>query len=101
MKAWHKHGACTEDYWGDKNCDRAVKLAPCDVDDKWRVDAFKRPLGAYYRVDHTSIPDMHAAINETHRQRVSIELRRAHGIRPAAVSSSRLPRRPTYMSAEK
>ena len=65
MKAWHKHGACTEACWGDENCDRAVQLAPCDVGDKWRVDAFSRPLGAYYRVDHTSIPDMHAAINET------------------------------------
>lgn len=59
MKAWHRHGACLLEHWIED-----VEL-PQTYNEPWVVDAFKRPLGAYYRVDHTSIPDMHAAINET------------------------------------
>ena len=55
MKAWHKHGACRERFWLEM-------VEPPER--KWMNDAFHAPLGAYYRVDHTSIPDMHAAINE-------------------------------------
>jgi pimeloyl-ACP methyl ester carboxylesterase len=55
MKAWHKHGACRERFW--------LGLEE-PKERKWMNDAFHAPLGAYYRVDHTSIPDMHAAINE-------------------------------------
>lgn len=57
MKAWHKHGACSEAAWG--NTDK-----PSDPR-AWMSDAFQTPLGAYYRVDHTSIPDLHAAIADT------------------------------------
>ncbi|MEY2563172.1 MAG: hypothetical protein QOH88_1365 [Verrucomicrobiota bacterium] len=60
MKAWHKHGACKLELW--------PKLDVSIRDDQraeWIADAFRTPLGAYYRVDHTSIPDIHAAINET------------------------------------
>jgi hypothetical protein len=55
MKAWHKHGACHERLWS--------QLAEPE-DRHWMNDAFHAPLGAYYRVNHLSIPDMHAAINE-------------------------------------
>ena len=30
----------------------------------WWQDAVKRPLGAYYRVDHRSVTDMQIALNE-------------------------------------
>src|SRR3954469_5390508 len=30
----------------------------------WWLDAVRRPLGAYYRVDTRSITDMHVALNE-------------------------------------
>jgi hypothetical protein len=59
MKAWHKHGACEEKFW-DKTVDD-----PNEAVAGWQNDAFKTPLGAYFRVDHTSITDMHAAISET------------------------------------
>src|SRR5690606_18098399 len=33
-------------------------------EDDWWLDAVKRPLGAYYRIDTRSIVEMHAALNE-------------------------------------
>lgn len=59
MKGWNKHGACALDLWS------AITLDACSANPRWVGDAFHRPLGAYYRVDHSSIPDLHAAINET------------------------------------
>lgn len=59
MKAWHKHGACRTEHWSDRNLNSKASGT------EWIEDAFRTPLGAYYRVDHTSIPDIHAAINET------------------------------------
>lgn len=59
MKAWHKHGACQNSFWG------ALPIEPNTAFAGWQDDAFLTPLGAYYRVDHTSVPDMHAALNET------------------------------------
>ncbi len=59
MKAWHKHGACKVDLWP------SIEKKPSTADEPWVSDGFKTPLGAYYRVDHESIADMHAAINET------------------------------------
>lgn len=59
MKSWHKHGACPLDLWPEESSDR-------EPGDKSWVDlSFRTPLGAYYRVDHTCVPDLHAAINET------------------------------------
>lgn len=58
MKAWHKHGACRQEFWND------IDTKPETAHPEWIADAFKTPLGAYYRVDHRSIPDLHAAINE-------------------------------------
>jgi len=59
MKAWHKHGACKLRLW--RRIDTTIKRDGT----AWIADAFRTPLGAYYRVDHTSIPDLHAALNET------------------------------------
>jgi len=56
MKAWKKHGACAARFW------QAAGL-PTATD--WIRDAFTHPLGAYYRVDISSLTDMHAALSET------------------------------------
>ncbi len=78
MRAWHKHGACALKYWKSERFwdldpwlpypdrpDAYVRTEPPLFQREWVQDAFFRPLGAYYRVDHTSIPDMHAALTET------------------------------------
>ncbi len=59
MKAWHKHGAATQETWTAD----FVDVEPPET--TWIREAFETPLGAYFRVDHTCIPDLHAAINET------------------------------------
>jgi hypothetical protein len=59
MKAWHKHGACRLHFWD------SLEQDPLTANPEWQADAFRTPLGAYYRVDHTEIADLHAAIVET------------------------------------
>jgi hypothetical protein len=58
MKAWFGQGACRFSLWGQ--IDEDEKQAGT----KWIADAFKTPLGAYFRVDHLSISDLQAALNE-------------------------------------
>ena len=58
MKGWHQHGACKQKFWDN------LDTKPETANQEWVADAFRTPLGAYYRVDHTSIPDLHAALNE-------------------------------------
>lgn len=60
LKGWHKHGACRERLWPDL---RMPKVPP-DPRDDWWIDAVRRPLGAYYRVDPQQIADMHVALDE-------------------------------------
>jgi hypothetical protein len=60
MKAWHKHGVCSEEHWcrgGERDQDRALWPR------RWE-EALRRPLGAYYRVNHKDLVAMHAAITE-------------------------------------
>lgn len=59
MKGWHKHGVCAAECW------------PYDASTKDRLltekrisDARRRPLGAYYRVNHKDLVAMHAAMAE-------------------------------------
>lgn len=61
LKGWHKHGACAEALWKT-----GLKMPPTpkDAQDDWWLDAVKRPLGAYYRIDRKQITDIHAALNE-------------------------------------
>lgn len=59
MKGWHKHGVCADSVW----------LYDPDLPDKEfnqtrAEDAAKTPLGAYYRVNHKDIVDMHCALIE-------------------------------------
>src|SRR6185503_6113001 len=57
MKGRHKHGVCARPLW--------AKSEAAGVLDNSRVeDAARRPLGAYFRVNHTSLVAMHSAITE-------------------------------------
>ncbi len=61
MKGWYKHGVCSDKLWPTPEMPTAaVKKAA----DDWWLDAVRRPLGAYYRVDPRSVTDMQIALNE-------------------------------------
>ena len=60
MKGWFKYGACAASLWPTEKMPRATRL----VKDDWWLDAVRRPLGAYYRLDPSAITDMHVALNE-------------------------------------
>jgi hypothetical protein len=60
MKGWHKHGVCTEKAWP-----YVAGSADRDLTPKRIGDAARRPLGAYYRVNHEDLVSMHAALAET------------------------------------
>jgi hypothetical protein len=60
MRGWFKYGACAADLW-------KTELMPDpnpDPKKDWWQDAVNLPLGAYYRVDTKSVPDMQIALNE-------------------------------------
>lgn len=59
MKGWHKHGVCSDALWAFEK-DRGKSLLTNDR----AADAVRRPLGAYYRVNHRDIVAMHAALAE-------------------------------------
>jgi hypothetical protein len=61
MKGWYKHGACSDRLWISEPMPTDHKA---DSSDDWWLDAVRRPLGAYYRLDTRSITDMHVALNE-------------------------------------
>ena len=58
MKGWHKHGVCSARHWKYQG-----KQTQPLFTDRFR-DALRRPLGAYFRVNHKDIIAMHAAISE-------------------------------------
>jgi Papain family cysteine protease len=58
MKGWHKHGVCAETSW-PQNSQTDSHLT---VDRS--ADARRRPLGAYYRVNHRDLICMHSALTE-------------------------------------
>lgn len=64
MKGWHKHGVCSEECWpstpGKGNQGRLLT----GLNDTRTADALRRPLGAYFRVNHKDLVAMHAAIAE-------------------------------------
>jgi Papain family cysteine protease len=59
MKGWHKHGVCAHDVFKNFTDAPGRKLTP----ERLR-DALRRPLGAYYRVNHKDLIAMHSAIAE-------------------------------------
>jgi hypothetical protein len=58
MKGWHKHGVRAEKVW-PYSPNEAGQL----TDDR-ASDALRRPLGAYFRVNHRDLVAMHSAISE-------------------------------------
>ena len=60
LKGWFKHGVCSSSMFPALD----MPKAPTNKNDDWWLDAVRRPLGAYYRIDPRSITDMHAALNE-------------------------------------
>lgn len=63
MKGWHKHGVCAEQYWESKPT-KNNKSQFQGLNEARTTDALRRPLGAYYRVNHKDIVAMHSAIAE-------------------------------------
>jgi hypothetical protein len=59
MKGWHKHGVCAEKLWVHDAANPDFTLT-----DQRSRDAQRRPLGAYFRVNHKDLVAMHAAICE-------------------------------------
>ncbi len=59
MKGWHKHGVCSDVDWPSEPDRRHGGLNEARVS-----AARKRPLGAYFRVNHRDLVAMHAAIAE-------------------------------------
>lgn len=59
MKGWHKHGICAERTWpyDPAKADRELSQPRA-------LDALRRPLGAYFRVNHGDLVAMHSAITE-------------------------------------
>ena len=56
MKGWHKHGICAEALWPGP--------APGRMTRRRTEDGARRPLGAYFRVDHRDLSAIHAALAE-------------------------------------
>lgn len=59
IKGWNAHGVVKRWMWDDE------LTGPSHLDDQRAKDALQIPAGAYYRVMHRQIRDMHAALNET------------------------------------
>ncbi len=60
MKGWFKYGVCEYTLWPAEKMPKAAK----QTKDDWWLDAVRRPLGAYYRLDPRSFTAMHVALNE-------------------------------------
>jgi hypothetical protein len=59
MKGWHKHGVCSLSRWSYESGERDRELSA-----ERAASALKRPLGAYYRVNHKDLVAMHCALAE-------------------------------------
>jgi hypothetical protein len=60
MKGWHKHGVCSEKDWPY----RTSAKNPSGLTAARTANALRRPLGAYFRVNHRDFVAMHSAIAE-------------------------------------
>jgi hypothetical protein len=78
LKAWHKHGVCTESLWPYR--DKAGHVRFVKPHDGWTADAMQRRLGVYYRINRASVVDMQAAILEIGAIYVSSDVHDGWGI---------------------
>ena len=60
MKGWHKHGLCSAAAWPA----RPPRGTPPGLNTARAQDALKRPLGAYFRVNHRDLVALHTALTE-------------------------------------
>src|SRR5690606_23590951 len=60
LKGWSSHGASAERMWKKLDMPKATS----EPDEDWWLDAVKRPMGAYYRIEPANIRDMHIALAE-------------------------------------
>ncbi|GAB3381663.1 N-acetylmuramidase domain-containing protein [Lysobacter fragariae] len=60
LKGWSRHGAAKDALWNEPKMPKATN----EEDTDWWLDAIKRPMGAYYRIEPANIRDMHVAIAE-------------------------------------
>jgi hypothetical protein len=59
LRGWYYHGASAASLW------RGQVMPGASLDEgDWWLDAVKRPLGAYFRVQADMVPDMHSALAE-------------------------------------
>jgi len=58
MKGWVRHGVCTREHWPDD-----LRGFACFTPERSTL-ARGFPGGAFYRVDHRQVRDLHAALNE-------------------------------------
>ncbi|MCC6869360.1 MAG: C1 family peptidase, partial [Burkholderiales bacterium] len=80
MKGWHKHGVCASELW-DKTADATLSEERIN-------DAARRPLGAYFRVNHRDLVAMHAALAEVGTLFVSASV---HAGWDAVAADGRIP----------
>ncbi|MBC7818545.1 MAG: C1 family peptidase [Planctomycetaceae bacterium] len=60
MKGWYRHGVCLLKNWMKKPSTGKARVPKVG----WELDAAKRPMGAYYRINKDSLNDMQSAIAE-------------------------------------
>lgn len=58
MKGWHKHGVCRDQLWP------YVEEDPGRLTPRREQDAWRRPLGSYFRVRHHHLNHMQSALRE-------------------------------------
>ena len=62
LKAWHKHGVCSDSLWPYRDGrGRVLFIKPRE---SWDIDALTRTIGVYYRVNRASVVDLQAAIRQ-------------------------------------
>src|SRR5690606_8739618 len=67
LKGWSRHGASIEALWGSLKMPKSKKPKNGRDDwweNDWWLDAVKRPMGAYYRIDPANLRDIHVALAE-------------------------------------
>jgi hypothetical protein len=61
MKAWYKHGVCSEELWPYVSSNRSSGYG---LTEARTADAMRRPLGAYFRFNHKDLVAMHSVLAE-------------------------------------
>src|SRR5690606_17219884 len=80
LKGWHRHGVCRAALWPYRNAQGEVEFVP--PQEGWELDAMRRPLGVYYRIQRESVVDMQAAIYQTGAIYVSATVHEGWEVKP-------------------